>query len=470
MRRRMGIGVLCIASSAGLAQVGFEVSEDGLLRASLLRAGDTSATRAAAGAPFGSEPDWQNDIRRQVGGLKIADMNGDGWNDLVVGIYQSNSYPPYPDYHDVIYFNTGGELEAQPSWIADDETHTGDVLVGDINGDGFNDYFAISGGAAFRPVRIYFGNQTGISTSAGWIASPPRPGWATSGVLFDIDGDGDLDAVTTNQGVSPDPYRPMHFFRNTGSGLETSPSWVSAEESIQNGLSAGDFDGDGDLDIGVAKWVNFESGIYRNNAGTLETTPIWTTGDDGTDKGSAFGDIDANGWPDFGLGHDEPTRVYGNDGGNLAIAWESDAPFYGPQEVHIVDVDDDGDLDFAEVHFSDGRAHIYLNEGGHLSVQPSWTYDAPTVASAMAFGDINGDGITDLAIGYSGDVSVRVFYGRPPACAADLDGDGDADADDFFLYLDAFATGNTGVCDLDADGDCDADDFFGYLDQFSQGC
>ncbi len=62
------------------------------------------------------------------------------------------------------------------------------------------------------------------------------------------------------------------------------------------------------------------------------------------------------------------------------------------------------------------------------------------------------------------------FAPTAAGCPADLDGDGDADADDFFLYLDAFATGNTGVCDLDADGDCDADDFFGYLDQFSQGC
>ncbi len=55
-------------------------------------------------------------------------------------------------------------------------------------------------------------------------------------------------------------------------------------------------------------------------------------------------------------------------------------------------------------------------------------------------------------------------------CAADIDGDGDADADDFFAYLDAFASGDLGVCDIDTDADCDADDFFGYLDLFAQGC
>ena len=37
--------------------------------------------------------DWQFNLRRQVGGMKIADMNGDGHNDLVLGVYHSNSFP-----------------------------------------------------------------------------------------------------------------------------------------------------------------------------------------------------------------------------------------------------------------------------------------------------------------------------------------------------------------------------------------
>ncbi len=69
--------------------------------------------------------------------------------------------------------------------------------------------------------------------------------------------------------------------------------------------------------------------------------------------------------------------------------------------------------------------------------------------------------------GNGGDV---IVIGTEAGCAADLDGDGDADADDFFLYLDAFATGDVGACDVDADDDCDADDFFGYLDLFAQAC
>ncbi len=58
---------------------------------------------------------------------------------------------------------------------------------------------------------------------------------------------------------------------------------------------------------------------------------------------------------------------------------------------------------------------------------------------------------------------------RKATCAADLTGDGQADSDDFFLFLDAFTSGDAGICDLDGDGDCDAADFFAYLDLFT-GC
>ncbi|MFG0326853.1 MAG: GC-type dockerin domain-anchored protein [Phycisphaerales bacterium JB037] len=95
----------------------------------------------------------------------------------------------------------------------------------------------------------------------------------------------------------------------------------------------------------------------------------------------------------------------------------------------------------------------------------------------------------------TGDFGFAVIdvIGLPP-CPADLTGssdpndpsygvpDGDADGDDFFFYLDAFSSGNLGVCDLTGssdpndpsfglpDGDCDGDDFFFYLELFAQGC
>jgi hypothetical protein len=449
----------------------FETSEDGHIRVPV-RASHTGGAgwSRADEVPFGTTAGWELALRRQVGGMQIADMNGDGRNDLIVGVFHSDSFPPYEDWHDMIFYNTGSELESSPSWISSDQTHTGDVQIGDVNLDGHLDYFAVSGGGSYSQPRIYLGSASGPAETAGWFGVPPESGWATSGLLVDIDKDGDLDVFTTNQGVSPNPYRAMYMWRNQAGVLDTTTSWQSAEESIQNGLASADYDGDGWPDVAVAKWVNFMTAIYRNDgSGTLQTFPAWTTGDDGTDKGVAFADVDGNGWPDLAVGHDEPSRLYGNHDGVLSLAWESDAPFYGQQEVRFFDVDSDGDPDYCETNFSDGRTHIYLNRDGMLDVQPSWTYDASTVANTHAFGDINGDGLPDLAIGFSGDISIRVFYAEPPDCVADFNGDGTVNTQDVLAFLNAWNADDSRA-DINGDGSINTQDVLAFLNLWNAGC
>ncbi len=461
--------VMLSGSAAALAEnAPREVSKDGRITAVVSASPSDNTGRVERGSfvPYTMIPDWSLNLRRQIGAVRIADMNGDGLNDLVACCFNSSSFPPYDNWQDMIFYNTGTTLEAVPSWISADQIHTGDAQIGDVNDDGKNDLVAISGGGGFAPPRVYYSNPApgmGPSTSPGWLATPPTSGWATSGALFDIDNDNDLDLVTTNQGVSPNANRPMYFFRNLGTALETSPSWQSAESSIQNTVAAADFDGDGDLDIAVAKWAGFTSAIYETNAGTLDTTPTWLSGT-GTNRGIAWADVDGNGTPDLVIGGSSSTiqsRLYSNSappGGTLTQTWQAALAFVGQQETAFNDIDQDGDPDYAEVHFSNGQTHLFLNNGGTLATTPAWTFDAAEVGNALDFGDINGDGWNDLAIGYSGNTSIRVFFAVPPkvpACPGDADGDRMVGLSDIAAIVTAWGmmvTPGTGA-DLDGSGD-----------------
>lgn len=407
-------GVAVLTFAAGTARGnGYDLSPDA-------RSASQSGPAASAATPsvhrgdtlpFGDAPDWQNDIRVQVGGLAFGDLNGDDQPDLALVCYQSNSFPPYEDWRNFVYFNGGDALETEASWVSDDERHSGDAAIGDVDGNGYNDLVVANGGGGYAPNAIYFSGESGLATTPGWLSA--QPAWATSLELFDVDDDGDLDLVTTNQGAGQsDPYRPMYLFRNDAGTLETTPSWQSAESSIQNDVAVGDLDGDGDSDIGVAKWVNFESAVYENADGTPATTPAWTAGSTDGDRGIEFADMDGDGDLDIVLGLDAGLKILRNDGGGVYTdVWtaEQDASH---QDLLVADFDGDGLPDIVDLDFSTGRAYLYLNTDSLPATMPVWSYDAAASGTALAAADVNGDGRLDLAIGYSGEPSAVIFYNR----------------------------------------------------------
>jgi len=465
-----------MANAAGpVAQSHIEISEDGHQSVTLSLApvgelGHAPAGSAMAEVPFGTVPDLVVELRRQIGGLAIADLNNDGLNDLVAVCYISNSFPPYEDWHDMIFFNSKSGLETTPSWISTEQTHTGDVQVGDVTGDAIPDVITIHGGVRTDNVMVHAGLiGGGVETTASWNSITSPNAWGTSGKLSDMDNDGDLDLVTTNQGVGvSSPTRPMFMFRNNGAGLETDPSWESAASEISNGIDTRDITGDGFPEIAVAKWVNFSSGIYYNTSGTPDTfQSLFVPGVD-TDKGAAFTDLEGDGTPEFAIGGD-PSTIFTTFHGGVFEVSTTNPPFTGPQEVHFFDVDLDGDDDFGEVHFSDGRAHLYLNRDGVLDTDPAWTYDAPEVGTSMALGDLNNDGRPDLVIGYSGNTCIRVFYGQVVPCPADLTGEGDLNFLDVSAFLAAFSAMDP-AADFEIDGNFNFLDVSAFLAAFASGC
>jgi hypothetical protein len=182
----------------------------------------------------------------------IADMNGDGFNDVVVGRFSGGGV-------NVTYMNGSGGILF--SMNLPSPTVIG-VTIGDFNGDGRRDIAAAGfGGSA---VFVYL-NQGPPHFPNFSIASFSSGGAGPTGIVSaDLDGDTDLDlAVTNNQSET------VAFLSNNGGGgfvfqgaFSTGGSGFSTV-----GIETGDLDGDGDNDVIVALRLQNQIRVLRNSGG-----------------------------------------------------------------------------------------------------------------------------------------------------------------------------------------------------------
>ena len=108
---------------------------------------------------------------------------------------------------------------------------------------------------------FYRNNGDGTFTDATVELGIAAPGGRSMQCLFsDFDNDNDLDLYVAND------TSVNYVYRNAGDGTFTDvsdESWA-ADFRGSMGLSAGDYDGDGDVDLFMSHWVDEENALYRN--------------------------------------------------------------------------------------------------------------------------------------------------------------------------------------------------------------
>ena len=341
-----------------------------------------------------------------------GDVNGDGYDDVVIGetVPSQSEFTNAHDGKARLYFGSATGLSNSPSWsVSRTVSRFGNSVAGagDLNGDGYDDLVVGDPFGGRCPgvanigeddlpgseVYVFYGSTTGISSQADWTYVDENDdgfvscmGAAVAGA-GDVDGDGYDDLLVGAPGYveSGNGNGRSYVFEGGSSGLPSSPDWaVQHPDANQNEYRSrygseltgvGDLNGDGYDDVAVTGRATYGGGdaeassrgfVFFGSSMGLETSPAWTR--DGLISGVppiASGDIDADGYGDilfpFDTRFEPPVAMYHGSAQGVVetMAWNSDPGDKVPAMAAAGDVNGDGYDDVVVGSIDDGARVLH---------------------------------------------------------------------------------------------------------------
>jgi len=372
---------------------------------------------AQGDVPYSRSADWTSYSSGISTGGAFADINGDGFLDMVV----ANGNDIQRQRVDVYYNDGAGNYPTNPQWSSADIDYHGQLSVGDVDSDGWPDVavavFLGSGGFGDKGhVKLYRNLGGALESSPSWRSSDEF--FSFSCDFGDADGDGDLDLAVATGEPYFDPADRNRIYYNNGGTLDSMPGWLSAANDHALDVSFGDADGDGDLDLAFATAVGPTRVFYQGPTG-METNASFVATDNNNQNGNtcAWADIDADGFLELAVsdnnqlsGGSGDFKIYGNNAGTLTgnTIWDDFAG--NVSSVAFADLHKDGFPDLAGGIWW-GGAWVYLNDAGNFPNSRDWDSQVNSVSEAIFFGDLQNDGLGSFSqSGFSNAAGRRTFY------------------------------------------------------------
>lgn len=369
-------------------------------------------------ASFNEEP--HVDAEPGLYDLCLCDFNGDGKVDVATASDKSN---------ELAVFQNGSvvgtiTLTGTPLLINTKSLH---ITCGDLNGDGRPDMAASEGGDGNR---VYiFRHTTAMSFQAYFITLTGRKVKRVG--IADLDLDGKPELVVTDKGGNVVTLLPN---QSPAGGAITfgSPVTFGMPEaaSTTDALEIEDLNGDGLPEILTSKFNTDISNIFvclnKSTPGNFNFSDVTTINISGSVVNLRVGDLDGDRKPDIAA-----TRFLGNDmivlrnqSTSSQVTFGTPVPFATsefPSGIDFGDLDGDGKTDIVVGSVSVKSLQVFNNTGspGTISFDPVLSLTTDFVSRHIRIGDLDGDAKPDIvytSIDNNGTTVSKISAFRNKAC------------------------------------------------------
>jgi cytochrome c-type biogenesis protein CcmH/NrfG len=325
-----------------------------------------------------------------AGALGMFDANGDGGLDIVTAGPEGVR----------LFRNASGRMSDATALagLTGAGGATG-AIAGDVNNDGRADLFVTGTDGA----KLFRQKADGTFENVTAAASLPTayPAAVSATAFADLDHDGDLDILIAAASV--------HAIRNNGNGtfsdITADAGFGGTPLGSAVAIAPTDYDNRRDIDVLVAGagraaalFRNMRDGTFKESAADVGLTVP------GDASALAVADVNKDGYPDFFFGRREGAAMLALSDGKGRFAMASPPGGTGAAiAAQFVDYDNDGLLDLLTM--SKEGLHLARNVGAgrwtdvtRLSRLSDVTAAGTGAFHALALGDVDNDGDTDVAI------------------------------------------------------------------------
>jgi hypothetical protein len=284
------------------------------------------------------------------------------------------------------------------------------VVAADLNGDGQLDLLTTNYSSSNLSVLLgtgtgRFGGPALYSTGAG--------SFPTSLAVADVNGDGHPDVLTANSVVNT-----VGVLLGTGTGALATPlAYSTGATSNPTCLAVADLNGDGYLDVLTANTGSRSVGVLLGTGtGSFQAVTPYTTGPAYPPVSLAVADVNGDGYPDVltanGTADAAGVLLGTGQGGLGAMTPYALGVNSRPSAVAVADVNGDGQLDLLTANSGTGTAGVLLGTGaGSFEAVRTFRTGPASQPVGLAVADINGDGHLDLLAATDSSPTVCLLLG-----------------------------------------------------------